>query len=84
MAVWRLSCMVNDRDLGMEILEGILEIQGGGGRRLAVRGTSISEEDTEASLVADWLAASIPVLREVWDNEEDAVYDQLADDQLHW
>lgn len=32
------------------------------------------EEADEATLVADWLAASMPSLREVWDNEEDAVY----------
>jgi hypothetical protein len=31
---------------------------------------------TEATLVADWLGASLPSLREVWDNEEDAIYDQ--------
>ncbi len=35
------------------------------------------EEETEATLVADWLGASLPSLREVWDNEEDAIYDQL-------
>lgn len=38
---------------------------------------SSNEKEAEASLVSDWLAASIPALREVWDNEEDAVYDQL-------
>ena len=38
---------------------------------------SAREEETEASHVSDWLAASMPSLREVWDNEEDAVYDQL-------
>jgi hypothetical protein len=38
---------------------------------------SAHEEETEASLVHDWLAASTPSLREIWDNEEDAVYDQL-------
>jgi excisionase family DNA binding protein len=35
------------------------------------------EEEDEAAVVADWLAASMPSLREVWDNEEDAVYDRL-------
>jgi excisionase family DNA binding protein len=34
-------------------------------------------EETEAAMVADWLNASLPSLREVWDNEEDAIYDQL-------
>jgi excisionase family DNA binding protein len=38
---------------------------------------SAHEEETEASLVHDWLAASTPSLREILDNEEDAVYDQL-------
>ena len=33
--------------------------------------------ETEAVLVSDWLGASRSSLREVWDNEEDAVYDQL-------
>jgi hypothetical protein len=36
-----------------------------------------TEGETEATLVADWLGASLPSLREVWDNEEDAIYDQL-------
>ena len=35
------------------------------------------EHDTEASLVTEWLGASLSSLCEVWDNEEDAVYDQL-------
>jgi excisionase family DNA binding protein len=35
---------------------------------------SASDQESEAALVADWLAASAPALREVWDNEEDAVY----------
>jgi excisionase family DNA binding protein len=38
---------------------------------------SIREEEPEASLIADWLGASLPSLREVWDNKEDAIYDQL-------
>jgi uncharacterized protein (DUF433 family) len=38
---------------------------------------SIREGETEATLIADWLGASLPSLREVWDNEEDAIYDQL-------
>jgi excisionase family DNA binding protein len=35
------------------------------------------EQESEAALVADWLAASSRSLKEVWDNEEDSVYDQL-------
>jgi len=38
---------------------------------------TIPEESPEAAQVADWLAASTPALKEVWDNEEDAVYDEL-------
>ncbi len=32
------------------------------------------EQETEASLISDWLAASARSLKEVWDNEEDAIY----------
>lgn len=35
------------------------------------------EGETETSLVAEWLGASMSSLREVWDNPEDTVYDQL-------
>jgi hypothetical protein len=35
------------------------------------------EHETEASLVSEWLAVSARSLKEVWDNEEDAIYDQL-------
>ena len=38
---------------------------------------SVRGEETEAALVHDWLAASAPSLSAIWDNEEDAVYDQL-------
>ena len=34
-------------------------------------------QESEASLVSDWLAASARSLKEVWDNEEDAIYDNL-------
>ncbi len=37
----------------------------------------VHKDETETSLVADWLGASMSALREVWDNEEDAIYDQL-------
>lgn len=70
----------SERDIGREILEGILEIQRGGGRRVIVCRPFIAEENTEAEQIADWLAASMPVLRDVWDNEEDDVYDQLMGD----
>jgi excisionase family DNA binding protein len=33
--------------------------------------------ETEATLVSDWLQASSRSLAEVWDNEEDAAYDNL-------
>ena len=33
--------------------------------------------DTDAILVAEWLEASKRSLAEVWNNDEDAVYDQL-------
>jgi excisionase family DNA binding protein len=35
------------------------------------------EAESETALVSDWLTASSRSLREVWDNEEDAVCDQL-------
>jgi predicted transcriptional regulator len=35
------------------------------------------EEEAESALVADWQALSYRSLWEVWDNEEDAVYDKL-------
>jgi len=38
---------------------------------------SAREAETEAAAVADWLQASRYSLAEVWDNAEDAVYDQL-------
>jgi hypothetical protein len=38
---------------------------------------SAREEAGEAAAIADWLQASKGSLAEVWDNAEDAVYDQL-------
>ncbi|MCY2989886.1 MAG: helix-turn-helix domain-containing protein [Planctomycetota bacterium] len=35
------------------------------------------EHQSEPELVSDWLVASSRSLQEVWDNDEDAVYDQL-------
>ena len=34
-------------------------------------------EESEAALHADWMTASRASLQEVWDNEEDAIYDEL-------
>ena len=36
-----------------------------------------SEDESEAAQIRDGLALSERALREVWDNEEDAVYDQF-------
>jgi excisionase family DNA binding protein len=52
------------------------------GRQWRILGAALLElpgrqEETEAALVDTWLAASASTLREVWDNEQDAVYDQL-------
>jgi hypothetical protein len=33
-----------------------------------------ADAESETGLVSDWLAAASRTLREVWDNEEDAVY----------
>jgi len=38
---------------------------------------SAREEESEAALVADWFKASTASLAAVWNNEEDAVYDNL-------
>jgi excisionase family DNA binding protein len=35
------------------------------------------EQETEGSHVSEWLAVSARSLKEVWDNEEDAIYDRL-------
>lgn len=34
-------------------------------------------DESEAALISDWRAASNSSLREIWDNDEDAVYDHL-------
>lgn len=36
---------------------------------------SVPKKESESELVADWLAVSTSSLQEVWDNEEDAIYD---------
>lgn len=38
---------------------------------------SAPEKDSEERQVEEWLAASMPSLMEVWDNEGDAIYDHL-------
>lgn len=52
------------------------------GRQWRVLGAALlnmaaAEDDSERIQVGEWLTASTPSLREVWDNEEDAVYDRL-------
>ncbi|GDY07202.1 MAG: DNA-binding protein [Planctomycetota bacterium] len=52
------------------------------GRQWRVLGATLlnlgdPQDELESGQVRDWLAASNTALREVWDNEEDAVYDQL-------
>ncbi len=37
------------------------------------------EPESETALVHDWLNASLSSLMEVWDNEEDAVYDEYGE-----
>ena len=52
------------------------------GRQWRILGAALLDlsgppQEDEGALVAEWLEASKPSLEEVWDNEEDAVYDQL-------
>ncbi len=52
------------------------------GRQWRVLGASLlnlgyAESEADAEHLREWIAASAGALREVWDNEEDAVYDQL-------
>lgn len=63
--------LLSDRPIGVKI-----------GRHWRILGAALlnlpgPETETETVLVSDWLSASSRSLREVWDNEEDAVYDQL-------
>lgn len=37
----------------------------------------LSAQQSESSLVQDWLTCSSRSLKEIWDNDEDAIYDQL-------
>lgn len=52
-------------DLARASIEDLLARDGKGG------------DETEASLVRDWMMATTPALMDVWDNEADAVYDEL-------
>jgi len=52
------------------------------GRRWRILGAALlnlsaMDTETESRQIADWLAASAPALRAVWDDEEDAAYDKL-------
>ena len=52
------------------------------GRQWRVLGAALlnlgdPQSESESEHVRDWWTASNSALREVWDNEEDAVYDQL-------
>jgi excisionase family DNA binding protein len=64
--------LVSRRPLGVKI-----------GRQWRILGAALlnlpaPEEESDAALMADWLAASTSSLREVWDNPEDAVEDNDA------
>ena len=50
-------------------------IQAPEGARLLV--TIVTEEDEEKAF---WLAASMPAMRALWDNEEDDIYEQLLEE----
>jgi len=52
------------------------------GRQWRVLGAALldlspGERETETAHIKDWLNASASSLTEIWDNEEDAVYDNL-------
>jgi excisionase family DNA binding protein len=63
--------LLSQRALGVKI-----------GRQWRILGAALldlssQQEEAEAAQVKDWLAASAAALREVWDNEADAAYDDL-------
>ena len=70
-AVVALACvgLTVDRPLGRRLFVLVL------GAAMLNLGDPNSEG--EAEHLRDWLSASEKSLREVWDNEEDAVYDTL-------
>jgi excisionase family DNA binding protein len=51
------------------------------GRKWRILGKSLldltASDEEQALLVSDWLNASKSTLSEIWDNEEDAIYDQI-------
>lgn len=51
------------------------------GRQWRILGKALLDlsapEATETEVIYNWLEASRSSLREVWDNEEDTIYDQL-------
>lgn len=69
------TTLTQDRTL---TLEG-LPFQAGDTVEVIVLERAASDGDTtsEAEQVADWLTASRRSLREIWDNDEDSVYDHL-------
>lgn len=42
----------------------------------ALLNLTVQDQESESHQVAEWLAVSTPSLKEVWDNEEDSIYDQ--------
>ena len=66
-----LRLLASGRALGVRVGE---EWRVLGGRLLEL---PLCEYETEAVTVAEWLNVSMSSLREIWDNEEDAVYDYV-------
>ena len=56
-------------------IEMVDEIDLPEGTRLLV--TVVSEEDEEKAF---WMAASLPAMQALWDNEEDDVYERLLEE----
>ncbi|HEX8242908.1 MAG TPA: hypothetical protein VF541_05420 [Longimicrobium sp.] len=56
-------------------IELVDQIDAPEGARLLV--TVVTEEDEEKAF---WLAASLPAMRALWDNEEDDIYEQLLEE----
>jgi uracil DNA glycosylase len=42
----------------------------------ALLNLTVQDQESESHQVAEWLTVSAPSLKEVWDNEEDSIYDQ--------
>jgi excisionase family DNA binding protein len=43
----------------------------------ALLNLTFQEKDNDYSLIKDWMLASNKTLKELWDNEEDSIYDNL-------